>query len=64
MKKEFDFKHHWLCMECADSFGAKWLEGHCCTVTEDVCPYCNVKKTIIPYVDFDWVQRKTRHLRD
>lgn len=66
MKKEkkFDFKHYWLCMNCAKERGGKFPEGHCCTVTISTCPYCGVHGTIIPYVDFDWEGLDTKNLRD
>jgi hypothetical protein len=59
------FPHYWLCSECADAKGGKWPEGHVATVTHGECPYCKTPDvTIIPYVDFDWPDLKTKHLRD
>jgi len=58
-------EHYWLCMECATKNGGKWPEGHACTVSVGTCPYCAEENvTIIPYVDFDWPDINTKHLRD
>ncbi len=65
MKKiKMDFKHYWLCMKCAEERGASFPPNHCCTVTQGKCPYCKEVTTIIPYVDFDWIDMDTKHLRD
>lgn len=65
-KKKFDFKHYWLCGECAEGFGGTFPANHVCTVTYGPCPYCkdNENKTIIPWPDFDWPNKDTKGLRD
>ena len=62
MKK---FEHYWMCFECATEMGGTFPEGHCCTVCLDTCPYCGKENvTVVPYVDFDWTDLDTEHLRD
>lgn len=59
------FRHYWMCWSCADKMGGKFPEGHVCTVTSGKCLYCETEDvTLIPYVDFDWKDIKTEHLRD
>lgn len=59
-----DFKHYWLCYDCALARGGTWPEGHACTTTRDTCPYCKEEKTVIPYVDFDWPGKDFKRARD
>lgn len=64
MRKE-DIIDYWMCGDCATKFGGEFPEGHVCTVTYGTCAYCKKSDvTLIPYVDFDWPLRKTKHLRD
>lgn len=59
------FEYYWMCWDCADKMGGVFPEGHCCTVCIDTCEYCNTENiTVIPYVDFNWKDLKTEHLRD
>lgn len=59
------FEHYWICDECATSKGGVWPEGHVCTVQTGTCEYCDAKEvTLIPYVDYDWANLRTEHLRD
>lgn len=57
-------EHYWLCIDCAKEKGGIFPEGHVCTVMKGECPYCKKDKTIVPWVDFDWPDVRTKHLRD
>lgn len=64
-KKKMDFKHYWLCSDCATERGGSFPDNHVCTVLPDQeCPYCHDKKTLVPYVDFDWPGHDFRYARD
>lgn len=57
--------HYWLCEPCANKFGGKFPERHIFTVTVGECKHCHEKDvTLIPWVDFNWPNEKTEHLRD
>ncbi len=63
------FPHYWICATCAAEKGGVWPEGHCATVGDIECKYCNDKnrakgEASAPYVDYDWPNLKTSHLRD
>jgi hypothetical protein len=63
-KLVMDFKHYWICYLCAAARGGKMPENHCCTVTQDKCPYCNVVCTVVPHVDFIWPGEKKLRVWD
>jgi len=57
--------HYWICEECAEKAGGKFPEGHVCTVTVGTCKSCgSANVMLIPWVDFDWPNLMTKHLRD
>ena len=63
------FPHYWICDECAKQRGGIWPKGHCATIAIKTCQYCEVKnhtesEGIAPWVDYDWPNIKTEHLRD
>ncbi len=63
------FPHYWICFTCAKEKGGIWPEGHVATVAPIKCEYCNDKNRLkdeasAPYVDFDWEDLETKHLRD
>lgn len=66
VNKQLDrFIHYWMCGDCATKMGGTFPEGHCCTAMTGECKYCHAEKvTLIPYVDFDWKDINTKHLRD
>lgn len=56
---------YWLCDDCATAKGGKFPNGHVCTVTHGTCKYCSKDNVmLIPWVDFEWPLRKTKHMRD
>lgn len=64
-KVKFDKKkHYYICEECAKENGGTFPKGHICTVSYDKCDVCKNDTTVIPYVDFDWKNEDTSHLRD
>lgn len=58
-------KHGMTCKECANKAGGKMPENHTCTVSIGDCPICLKKDiTLIPWIDFNWPNVRTAHLRD
>lgn len=67
--KNNKFPHYWICVACAKERGGTWPKGHVATVALKTCQYCNGNnhepdQLISPWVDYDWTDIKTKHLRD
>lgn len=63
------FPHYWICKACAEERGGKWPEGHCATVADIPCRYCDDKnrkpgQASAPYVDWNWPNFDTSEMRD
>lgn len=58
MKK--DLIHYYICFDCATEKGGKWPKGHCATMHQDKCPYCNKVETLCATSDFDWPDWKPK----
>ena len=43
-----------MCFDCQRKAGGAFPSGSCVTVTEDFCPCCGEKKSLVPACDFNW----------
>lgn len=58
-------EQYWTCNECAEKAGGKFPKDHVCTACLGDCPICHTKNvTLIPWVDFNWPDIRTAHMRD
>lgn len=68
VEHETAFPHYWICSECAKERGGSWPKGHVATFSQMLCKYCKGDKQgeefIAPYIDYNWPNLKTSHLRD
>lgn len=57
--------NYWACGLCILEAGGKAQEGHCFTVIHGECKTCGSEGVmLIPWVDFNWKNKKIGHLRD
>ena len=59
-----DLPHSVICSECAEERGGKWPEGHAATMHTAECKYCGDEAALANIGDWNWLDGKTRGMRD
>lgn len=57
---------YWACDKCMQEAGGTFPEDHVCTKILSKCSVCNSdkKEFLTPWVDYNWKNIRTEHLRD